>query len=114
MLQTALLISNRQELLALLNSITEESFIDNITKPDTKWKIIQISNITLYINHLQDAPLGALIPSPEFIMNNHGLANVSAEDNLVFSDAWLFRGADRRYCNRTASNFFMNTVSILM
>ena len=45
MLQTALLISNRQELLDFLNSIAEESFID-ITRLDTKWKIIQISNIT--------------------------------------------------------------------
>ena len=56
MLQTALLISNRQELLDFLNSTAEESFIENITRPNTKWKIIQISNITFYINHLQDAP----------------------------------------------------------
>ena len=84
MLETALLISNMQELLDFLNSIAEESFIENITRPDTKWKIIQISNLTFYINHLQDAPLGAPIPLPDFIMNNRGLANVSAEDNLCF------------------------------
>ena len=84
MLESALLISSRQELLDFLNSIAEKSFIENITRPDTKWKIIQISNLTFYINHLQDAPLGAPIPLPDFIMNNHGLANVSAEDNLCF------------------------------
>ena len=84
MLETALLISNRQELLDFLNSIAEESFMENITRPDTKWKVIQISNLTFYINHLQDAPLGAPIDLPDFIMNNHGLANVSAEDNLCF------------------------------
>ena len=36
MLETVLLISNRQELLDFLNSIAEESFIENITRPDTK------------------------------------------------------------------------------
>ena len=51
MLETALLISNRQELLDFLNSIAEESFLENITRPDTKWKIIQISKLTFYINH---------------------------------------------------------------
>ena len=107
MLETALLISNRQELLDFLNSIAEESFIENITRPDTKWKIIQISNLTFYINHLQDAPLGAPIPLPDFIMNDHGLANVSAEDNLCFFRCLVvFRGADRRRCNRAAKQLF--------
>ena len=67
MLVTALLIGNRQELLNFLNSIAEESFIENITRPDTKWRIIHISNIAFYINHLQDAPLGAPIPLPYFL-----------------------------------------------
>ena len=38
MLKTALLISNRQELLEFLNSIAEENFIDDITRPDTKFE----------------------------------------------------------------------------
>ena len=107
MLETALLISNRQELLDFLNSIAEESFMENITIPDTKWKVIQISNLTFYINHLQDAPLGAPIDLPDFIMNNHGLANVSAEDNLCFFPCLaVFRGADRHQCNRAAKQLF--------
>ena len=42
MLEIALLISNRQELLDFLNSIAEESFTENTTRFDTKWKIIDI------------------------------------------------------------------------
>ena len=107
MLETTLLISNRQELLDFLNSIAEESFIENITKPDTKWKIVQISNLNCYINHLQGAPLGAPIPLPNFIMNNRGLVNVSAEDKLCFIRCLaMFRGADRRYYNRAAKQLF--------
>ena len=82
MLEIALLISNKQELFDFLNSIAEESFIENITRPHTKWKIIEISNITFCINHLQDAPLEAPIPLPDFIMKNRRLTNVSAEENL--------------------------------
>ena len=114
MLETALLISNGQELLDFLNSIAEESFIENITRPDTKWKVIQISNLTFYINHLQDAPLGAPIPLPDFIMNNHGLANVSAEDNLCFSDAWPYSAVPTAIAAiELQSNCFMNNVPIL-
>ena len=107
MLKTALLISNRQELLDFLNSIAEENFIESITRPDTKWKIVQISNITFYVNHLQDAPLGGSVGLPDFIVNNRGLANVSAEDNLCFFRCLaVFRGADRHRCNRAAKQLF--------
>ena len=52
---------------------------------------------------MQDAPLGAPIPLPDFIMNNHRLANVSEEDNLCFFRCpAVFRGADRHRCNRAA------------
>ena len=40
-------------------------------------------------------------------MNNHGLANVSAQDNLCFFRCLaVFRGANRRRCNRAAKQFF--------
>ena len=56
---------------------------------------------------MQDAPLGAPIPLSDFIMNNHGLANVSAEDKLCFFRCLVvFRGADRRRCNRAAKQLF--------
>ena len=60
MLDTALLlISNRKDLTDFLNALDEESFYDGLSRPDTKWKIVQIPNITFYVNNLKDAPLGA-------------------------------------------------------
>ena len=101
MLETALLISNRQELLDFLNSISEESFIENITRPHTKWK-----NFKHYLLH-QSFARRARIPLPDFIMNNHGLANVSAEDNLCFFRCLaVFRSADHRGCNCAAKQLF--------
>ena len=58
-LETALLINNQKESLNFLNSLAEESFYDGLIRPDTKWKVVQISNITFYANNLKDAPLGA-------------------------------------------------------
>ena len=84
MMESARLISNRQELLEFLKALAEESFFDKINRSDTKWKVVDIPNITFYVNHVKDAPLGAPIFLPDYIKNNHGLRNVSSSDNLCF------------------------------
>ena len=66
-LETALLINNRKELLNFLNSLAKESFYDGLARPDTKWKVVQIPNITFYANNLKDAPLGAGASLPSYI-----------------------------------------------
>ena len=55
MLDTALLISNRKDLMDFLNALAEESFYDGLNRPDTKWKIVQISYITFYANDLHQS-----------------------------------------------------------
>ena len=94
-------------MLDFFNSIIEENFIDIITPPDSKWKIVQISNISFYFNHLQDAPLKRAIELLAFIVNNRRLANVSAENSLCFFRCLaVFRGSDHRGCNRAAKELF--------
>ena len=93
MMETARLISNRHELIEFLNTLSEESFFEKINRPDSKWKVVDIPNITFYVNHLKDAPLGAPISLPDYIKNNHGLRNVSSSDNLCFFS--LFGSAPR-------------------
>ena len=108
-LETALLINNRKDLLNFLNSLAEESFYDGLTRPDTKWKVVQISNITFYANSLKDAPLGAGASLPSYITNNHGLANVSGNDNLCFFRCLaVHRGSGRWWwrCEREAKKLF--------
>ena len=106
-LETALLINNRKELLNFLNSLAEESFYNGLIRPDTKWKVVQISNITFYANNLKDAPLGAGAFLPTYITNNFGLANVSGDNNLCFFRCLaVHRGTDRRRCEREAKKLF--------
>ena len=67
MMSTTRLISNRQELIQFLNTLAEESFFDKINRPDSKWKVVDIPNITFYINHIRDAPLGAPVDLLDYI-----------------------------------------------
>ena len=107
MMSTARLISNCQELIQFLNTLAEESFFDKINCPDSKWKVVDIPNITFYVNHIKDAPLGAPISLPDYIKSNHDLQNVSANDNLCFFCCLpVYRGADPRWCEQPAKNLF--------
>ena len=84
MQDTAGLISHKTELNELLANITDESFPDFISRPDTKRRLHQITNLLFFINHLKHAPLGALLPLPKFIKHNRGLINVLGDDTLCF------------------------------
>ena len=107
MMSTARLISNRQELIEFLNALAEESFFDKINRPDSKWEVVDIPNITFYVNHVKDAPLGAPIDLPDYIKNNSGLRNVSSGDNLCFFRCLAaHRGADPHWCEQPAKNLF--------
>ena len=107
MMETARLISNRHELIEFLNTLAEESFFDKINRPEASKKIVDIPNITFYINHIKDAPLGAPISLPDHIKNNRGLRNVSSSDNLCFFRCLaVHQGADPRWCEQPAKNLF--------
>ena len=104
-LEAALLTSNEKELLNFLNSLAEESFYDGLTRTDTKWKVVQISNISVYVSSLKDALLGAGASLPDYITNNHGLANSSGDDKLCFFRCLaVYQGTDRHHCKREAKN----------
>ena len=59
MLDTTLLILTEAEFINWLNTITEQDFLANINRPDTKWRIVQITNVTFFVNKLIGSPLGA-------------------------------------------------------
>ena len=81
---------NRKELMDFLNALAEESSYDGLTRPDTKCKIVQISNVTFYANNLKYAPLGARVTFPDHTKSNHGLVTVLGDNNASFFNVWLF------------------------
>ena len=80
MMDTTRLISNRQELMQFLNALAKKSFFDKTSRPDTKWRVVNISNTAFYVNHVKGAP----VDLPIYIKNNHGLRKVNAKSNLCF------------------------------
>ena len=107
MLDTAVLISNETKLNELLANITDESFPDFILRPDTKWRLHQITNLLFFVSHLKRAPLGAPLPLPNFIKHNRGLINVSGDGNLCFFRCLaIFKGADKYRCEIKAKDLF--------
>ena len=113
-LNTALLISNREELMDFLNTntISEEDFLDNISRTDTKWKIYQATNILFFVHDLKNAPLGGDLQLPDYIKFNRGLANVSGENDLCFFRCLaVFKGANPRRCETVCKELFSHFCS---
>ena len=52
-METACLASIRQELIDFLNSLAEELLFSKINRPDTKCKVVDITNIMFYVNRLK-------------------------------------------------------------
>jgi len=98
---TARLVSDWTELIKLLEKIEEEGFIDNAEHPNTKFRVVLLSNITFCVNKLKDAPLGARTELPNFITQNRGLVNVSGDRNLrFFRTLAVFQGTNHKRCER--------------
>ena len=89
-LDRAVLISNRHDLINFLNALSEEGFLETLTRPDTKWQIVDITKITFYVTKLKDMALGAPIDLPDNVKFNSGFVNFSAEDHLCFFDVRQF------------------------
>ena len=103
-----MLIINRKELTQYLDSLEEEDFREKLTRPDTKWKIVDITNITFYISKLKDMPLGLPIELPHFIKLYRGLVNFTADDHLCFFRCLaVFQGADSKRCEKAAKKLFL-------
>ena len=107
MLDAAVLISNEAELNEFLAQIADEDFLDSVSRPDTKWRLYQITNLLFFVNHLKQAPLGAPLPLPNFVKYNRGLINVSGDDNQCFFRCLaVFKGADRLDCKTKTRELF--------
>ena len=77
--------------------------METLTRPDTKWQVVDITNITFYITKLKDMALGAPIDLPDNVKVNSGLVNFSAEYHFCFVRyRTAFKKADTRYCETAA------------
>ena len=90
-LDRAVLISNRHDLVNFLNALSEEDFLETLTRPDTKWQVVDITNVTFYVTKLKDVALGAPIDLPDNVLNlTRDLSISLLKIIFVFFDVWPF------------------------
>ena len=113
-LDRAVLISNRHDLVNFLNALSEEDFMETLTRPDTEWQSVDIANITIYVTKLKDVALGAPTDLPaDNVKFNTGLVNFSAEDHLCFFRCLaVFMDAGLGAMKWLQNNYLMISVSI--
>ena len=81
-LNTAKSISDSDQLSRFLNTISEHDFSENISQPDTKWFYVSTTNITFYVNKLENAPIGHFEKLPNFVSHNQGVYGLITDANF--------------------------------
>ena len=79
------LIRNEEDLDKFQDELSHHDMLEYIRqqRPDTKSVVHLLTNVTFYVNKINEHPIGASVLLPDYILKNPGLYN---DDNL-----WLFR-----------------------
>ena len=100
-------ISNQQDFDTFVAAIIQEDILEwaRQQRPDTKWIVVMVTNLTLYVNKMPDFPIGCSnIHLPEHIRYNKAIIGLERDgnrkmrhsDNLCFFRALaLQRGVDQ-------------------
>ena len=86
------LIRTEEDLKKILDELQGQNILEfiRLQRPDTKWVVHLLINVTFYVNKLFDLPIGARVVLPDFFLRNQGLvcfvvgANGPHGDKLCF------------------------------
>ena len=86
------LIRTEEDLERFLDELQGQDILEFIRqqRPDTKWIVHLLTNVTFYVNKQFDHPIGTRVVVPDFFLRNQGLvclvggSNEPYEDNLCF------------------------------
>ena len=58
--ETTKVLSDRDDLNSILNRLEQKNLFEDLIKerPDTKWKMHSLKNVTFFLYHLTNVPLG--------------------------------------------------------
>ena len=90
--ETPHLIRTEEDLERFLEELSRHDILEYIRqqRPDTKWVVHLLTNVTFYLNKLIQHPIGARVVVPDFFLRNQGLVCLVSgshgpyEDNLCF------------------------------
>ena len=101
------LISDSADLHRFLEGVFDQDFYELVERPNTKWRIVHITNIVFYVNKLLDAPIGPKVELPAYIVNNSGITALNTDDNFCFFRCLsVFRGSIVKDCELDTKQLF--------
>ena len=106
-LDTARLVSNRQDLIAFLNNIVEEKLGYMLSRADPKWVNVKITNAVFNVSKLRDAPLESRVELPKFVEFNRSIVNFRGNDRCFFLLFVSFLGVVNSEANAMQTSCFM-------
>ena len=104
--QTPITLENESDLLTLQSRIEQENFLHDcvVHRPNTKWKFALLTNLTVFLYHLEKIPLGcSVVNLPQAIIKNPNIRTFLVDgnkkpydDNLCFFRAVAFEVFGKR------------------
>ena len=55
-------------------------------RPDTKWVVHLLSNVTFYVNKINEYPIGASVLLPDYVLRNPGVVALITGSNGIYND----------------------------
>lgn len=85
-------IRNEEDLQTFLDDMSHHDILGYIRqkRPDTKWVMYLLTNVTFYVNKVNNYPIGASVLLPAYVSNNTGLNNLTGGSHGTYIDNICF------------------------
>jgi len=86
------LIRTEEDLERYLDELQGQDILEFIRqqRPDTKWVVHLLTNVTFYVNKLFENPIGARIVLPDHILKNKAVVALVGGSNGLYTDNLCF------------------------
>ena len=86
------LIRTEEDLERYLEELSRHDMLEYIRqqRPDTKWVVHLLTNVTFYVNKISNHPIGGGVLLPAYVSNNPGLNNLTGGSNGAYTDNLCF------------------------
>ena len=86
------LIRTEEDLERFLEELSRHDMLEYIRqqRPDTKWVVHLLTNVTFYVNKLFDHPIGARVVLPDHILKNKAVVDLVGGSNGAYTDSLCF------------------------
>ena len=79
-------VENESDFQNFVDAFDSEDFLTwaQAQRPNSEWVVLDVLNMTIFVNHIPDHPIGASSNLPDHVKHRQGLISVSTDDHLCF------------------------------